>query len=427
MKSYSEDPGHYKALIAKINSEIDFSGHLLSQGYRVLKRSAGSTELEKDGERIVLQTKRSPVTYFNRSDSSDKGQFFKFLKYRSDNFYDAIRQGLESIQRTYEAEPPSVVRNPARKSRSLEERYHIGPLTRFDYLTHERGLDSGTLDSEAFVGRLFNAFHINADQSRIANIAVPKYGIEGTIKNYTLYNRPYTDKRDGKTKKFRLFLNERYEYLFTSNPDIRAEKIVCFESAFDALAYHELHGHPSCFYLSLSGHIDEKKLDQLFGWAQLVDSGDTLSLHLGFDHDMEGMRYDLTVLSSWLHRKSDQVYMEISWKRPIATIRLNYLSCSPDRMERDTQNLNKGISKVFNGFPEGTQKALCFKDKVIWEMNLEKIIGLGNDPLLSRAYWKTVVSALSKLYAGERLKMDKSPSRKDWNDELISVKKKCAP
>lgn len=425
MKSYSEDPGYYKALISKINSEIDFSGYLLSQGYNMIKRSSGSLELVKEGDRIVLQTKRSPVTYFNRSDSIDKGQFFKFLMHRSSNFYDAIRLGMESIQRSYEHEEEKIQRKQVRQAVSLEKRYNIGPLTHWKYLTDERCFDRTTLDSNAFRGRLFNAFHVNDNQSRIANIAVPKYGLDGIVKNYTLYNRPYTDRRDGKTKKFRLFLNERYEYLFVSNPGIKADRIILFESAFDAIAHHELHGRPNAFYISLSGHIDQKKLDQFFQWEQLVDSSGNLPIHLAFDHDIEGMRYDLKLLSSWLNRKSDTVHMDVSWKRPVAVVRLNYMESQSEQMENDTKSLNRKIEETFNGFPNGLQRALCFRDKVLWELDLERILQLGGDSKISRAYWKTVIGGLSELYAGGKLAMDKSPSQKDWNEELVVVKKKC--
>lgn len=380
-------------------------------------------ELIKDGDRIVLQTKRSPVTYFNRSDSVDKGQFFKFLLQRSPNFYDAIRSGLESIDRSYAHLGPIREKPGVRRAISLEERYHIGPLTHSNYLTHERGFDQATLDSKAFRGRLFNAFHINDNQSRIANVAVPKYGLDGMVKNYTLYNRPYRDRRDGKMKKFRLLLNERYEYLFVSDPGLKAERIVCFESAFDAMAYHELHGGPDCFYVSLSGHIDERKLDQFFQWEQVVDRNRDLPLHLGFDHDLEGMRYDLKLLSAWLNRKSETVHMDVSWKRPVSIVRLNYISYPLERMERDTTRLNAMVEGMFHGFPKGMKKAICFRDKVIWELDLEKILGLGGASNISRAYWKTVVDGLSQLYADGKVTMDKSPSQKDWNEELVQVKK----
>ena len=247
MINYSEDPLHYKKLIAQINEEVDFSGYLNAQGYQLLKKSTGSQEFKKNDERIVLQTKSHPVTYFNRNDGSDKGRFFKFIHMRFGNFYEAIKSGLEAIKRTYPVANTDTHRKSVKTFKSLEERYNINPLTKPIYLTEVRHLSLATLRSDAFKGRIFNAFHINDNRGRIANVALPKYGTDGNIKNYTLYNRPYRDRKDGKIKKFRLFLNERYEYLFVSNPEVKADKVVCVESGFDALAYHELHGFQTLF------------------------------------------------------------------------------------------------------------------------------------------------------------------------------------
>ncbi|MBD1260656.1 toprim domain-containing protein [Maribacter polysiphoniae] len=426
MKNYSENPGHYKRLIAQIDSEVDFSGYLIAQGYQLLKKSSGSQEYRKEAERIVLQTRRNPVTYFNRNDSLDKGRFFKYLHNRSPNFYEAIKQGLDIIQRDY-PEPPSVkLQQKNKRYVGLEERYRIGPLTRPNYLAEVRGLSINTLKSEAFKGRIFNAFHISDSNGRIANIALPKFDVDGKIKNYTLYNRPYRDSKDGKVKKFRLFLNGRYQYLFVSNPNINAEKIVCVESGFDAMAYHELHGRPKTFYISMSGHIDGRKLEQFLQWNHKVDPSNTLPLHLAFDQDIEGMRYDLIVLGHWINRKSKGVFIETDWKRPVMRLKLNYLSKSVVAMERDTDYINAQISSPPYGMPYGLQKPICYRDKVLWELDLEKIVLL---PQHSRTYWSLAVGALSQCFAQGMLKMDKSPTTKDWNEELISIKKKsgCPP
>ncbi|QLG46592.1 toprim domain-containing protein [Costertonia aggregata] len=421
MINYSQNPLHYKRLIAQINEDIDFSGYLNAQGYQLLKKSTGSREFKKNDERIVLQIKRQPVTYFNRNDSSDKGRFFKFLHMRSANFYEAIKSGLGAIGQSYPAANIHTPQKSIKNFISLEERYNIQPLTKPFYLTEGRNLSPATLRSEAFKGRIFNAFHINDEQGRIANIALPKYGMDGSIKNYTLYNRPYRDSKDGKTKKFRLFLNERYEYLFVSNPEVKAEKVVCVESGFDAMAYHELHGFPKAFYISMSGHIDNRKLEQFFQWNTFVGGTANLPIHLAFDHDIEGMRYDLMVLSAWINRWSDRVFMELDWKRPVMMVQLDYRSKSLTEMERDVDFINKQIASGPEGMAKVLEKAICFKDKVVWELDLDKIQRF---PHLSRDYWKRVISILSVSFTRDGIKMDKSHTRNDWNDELISVKKK---
>ena len=100
-KSYSENPAHYKRLIAQINTEADFPAYLQQLGYRLLKKSAGSLEFGNGADRIVLNIARNPVTYFNRNDSTDKGLFFKFIRKQNGDFYRTVKAGLEIIDRTY--------------------------------------------------------------------------------------------------------------------------------------------------------------------------------------------------------------------------------------------------------------------------------------------------------------------------------------
>ena len=261
--SYKEDPEHYKRLIGKINREVDFAGHLLGIGYRLLKKSAGSMEFVKDGDRIVLMTSRDPISYFNRNDSEDKGLFFTFIRKREDNFYRAIEQGLEIIDRVHEqvAESPKVTKKKGRK-RSLEENYNITPLRNAIYLTKERGIAMETLTSDPFRGRIFNAFHHNDHGGKIANVAFPKFDIEGTPKNYILYNRPYRDRHTGEFKKFRLVLNRKDHFLFSSNPPKEGVgRIIFGESGIDLLSFHELKGKKGDLYISFGGNIYDKKLD----------------------------------------------------------------------------------------------------------------------------------------------------------------------
>ncbi len=421
MKSYAENPFHYKQLITRINEEADFSGYLNAQGYQLLKKSNGSQEFKKEDQRIVLQVKRHPITYFNRNDSLDKGRFFSFVHRRSGNFYEAIKSGLAAIKQSYPMAGETVQKS--RKTfRTLEERYNIDLLTKPGYLTEGRHLNMATLRSEAFKGRIFNAYHINDDQGRIANVALPKYGTDGHIKNYTLYNRPYRDRKDGTIKKFRLFLNERYEYLFVSNPEVKADKVVCVESGFDALAYHELHGFPKAFYISMSGHIDDRKLEQFFQWNTLVGGAAALPIHLAFDHDVEGMRYDLMVLKGCINQRSERVGMELHWKRPKMQLTLNHHSGSLAEMERDADIINTRIANGPEGMDRVIDKAICFRDKVVWNLDLDRILQF---PGASRDYWKTAIGTLSECFTKGTIKMDKSPTRKDWNDQLISKKKVC--
>jgi hypothetical protein len=288
--SYKEDPEHYKRSIGKINREVDFVGHLLRTGHVLLKKSAGSMEFAKDGDRIVLMTSRDPISYFNRNDSEDKGLFFSFLRKGERNFYRAVEQGLEIIGRVHEhvTESPKVPLKKGR-TRTLEENYNIEPLRNAIYLTKERGIAMETLVADPFKGRIFNAFHHNDNGGKIANVAFPKFDIGGIPRNYILYNRPYRDRHTGELKKFRLVLNGKDHFLFSSNPPKEGVgRIVFGESGVDLLSFHELEGKKGDLYISFGGNLYTEKLDFFYGLITPFLSRKGVQLVSIFDNDATG-------------------------------------------------------------------------------------------------------------------------------------------
>ena len=191
MKNYADNRMHYRMLISKINQEVDFSGYLHVKGYALLKSSVGSKEYGKDQERIVLNTKRNPVSYFNRNDTQDKGWFFSYLLQRSTNFYTAITLGLEAINASHYSEVKTNHVLRAKKSTNLEAKFLIEPLKRWNYIIKERGLSLKTLESEAFNNKVLNGIYDYTKGNQITNIALPLTDTEGNIKNYILFNKPY--------------------------------------------------------------------------------------------------------------------------------------------------------------------------------------------------------------------------------------------
>lgn len=159
-------------------------------------------EFQNDEDRIVVQTLRKPMTYFNRNDSFDKGLFFKYLMQRSSNFYTAVKSGLEIIDRKYNMDDIAIkMTKPKAFKKSLEDNYNIVPLRNSNYLRVQRGISKKTINSTPFKDRIYNAYHIRDNGGKIANIAFPKYDLEDNPKNYILYNKPYRSKVDNEVKK----------------------------------------------------------------------------------------------------------------------------------------------------------------------------------------------------------------------------------
>ncbi len=411
-RSYGDDPGYFKELISKINDEVDFVGYLVAKGYKSLKKSSGSQELIKDGDRLVLNIKRTPISYFNRNDSNDKGFFFKYVKHRNTNFYKAVEYGLKQIGR-YQAPKTTVLQRQKKTAyTSLEDSYNIGDLKRDEYLKHGRGLEPATYYSQLFAGRLFNAVHKRHNNGLISNVAVPKYDVDGNIKNYILYNRPYLERSSGEIKKFKLVLNTHYQYLWVSNPNLESDSIVLSEMVFDAMAHYELHRKPA-FYMSFSGQLDDKKLEEFHLWRDKVDIYREKPVEMAFDNDMTGHLYDLKLMASLINKKHGRELVAVEWKRPEALLVLGMGHVSLER-----QKWAKALKVFFSGqVPLGVMTV--YRDKTILQMNLEKF-----RQGAFRAQWKRMIGLLGRSLGGTKLKVRRTAIAKDWNQELQFKKKR---
>ncbi|MER3373580.1 MAG: toprim domain-containing protein [Allomuricauda sp.] len=420
--SYKEDPEHYKRLIGKINREVDFVGYLLRTDHVLLKKSAGSMEFAKDGDRIVLMTSRDPISYFNRNDSGDKGLFFTFLRNREDNFYRTIEQGLEIIDRTHEHVPqsPKGAQNKGR-TRSLEENYNITPLSNPIYLTRERGIATETLVSEPFRGRILNAFHHNDNGSKIANVAFPKFDIGGTPRNYILYNRPYRDRYTGEFKKFRLVLNRKDHFLFSSNPPKEGVgRIIFGESGIDLLSFHELKGKKGDLYISFGGNVYTEKLDFFYELITPFLSRKGVQLVSIFDNDATGHRFDVQVFTKLINAMAKGVYIENRINRERVSMNIHYHKDRRCQMAHDARTIEDSVG---NAFPKGQGfKTILFSDKLALEFSIpESKSATILDPQMAKAL-RVFLTILGGLYLPVRAKIMKSMG-KDWNEDLKSSKK----
>jgi len=422
--NYKDNPDHYKRLISQINEEANFSSYLINSDYKLLKKSAGSMEFVNNEDRIVLLTSRSPISYFNRNNSEDKGLFFKFLRNRESNFYATIKTGLEVINRSYENDtiPQKVVKVSTNK-KSLEDNYNIVPLRNPIYLTKERLIAIETLNSDFFKGKIYNAFHHNDNGSKIANVAFPKFDLEGVIKNYILYNRPYKDRNTGTLKKFKLVLNNKDHFLFHSNfPKNGVKRIIFGESGNDLLSFCELKAEQGDFYVSFGGNVYKEKLDFFYQLIQPIISDDKVALISIMDNDVAGHQYDLTVFSKLINELNANVYFETSFKNGIVTIKIHYNEGIREQISIDNQKLETVLKTFVNG--KNSIENIVFADKLLLEFSLPKLIEAKLASANNTNEFNVLMLTLNKLYLHTDTQILKSKG-KDWNQDLIDLKKKA--
>lgn len=422
--NYKDNPEYYKQLIAKINEGANFPIYLHQNGYVMIKQSAGSMEFKSDEDRIVLQTSRSPITYFNRNDSVDKGLFFKYLLQRSPNFYVAVQNGLEIISQKHEVKTIDLkTEKPKRSAISLEENYKIVPLRNATYLRKDRKLSNETINDPLFKGRIFNAYHIRDNGGKIANIAFPKYDLENNPKNYILYNKPYRGKADNKIKKFRLVLNQKDQLLFYSKPIDSPGRVIFGESGTDLLSYHELHGKPNNLYISFGGNTYREKL-QFF--VQLIEpylKTKTVDLVSIMDNDTSGHEFDLKVFAAVINHYSRSVYIESSIRRDVVNLHIHYTKGVRNLISEHRDLLHKSVtSDMKRDHPiSNLVKCVVFSDKLLLEFPLKETIDAKHIEQKGSAF-HSLLKTVNSLYLPFKTSMHKSQG-KDWNDDLREFKK----
>ncbi|MBC8769414.1 toprim domain-containing protein [Arenibacter sp. BSSL-BM3] len=421
--NYIDDPDHYKRLISKINAEVNFPMYLRQNGYKLIKKSAGSMEFKNDRDRIVLQMAREPVTYFNRNDSQDKGLFFMFLMKRNTNFYKAVDAGLQIVNGIGYIENTAMeVQSSKAVRKSLAENFTIVPLRNSNYLRHQRCISKTTINDPLFKGRLLNAYSKRDKGHKNANIAFPKYDLEDHPQNYILYNKTYKSSRDNKIKKFRLVLNQKDHFLFYSNPIKNPYKIVVGESGIDLLSYHELNGSPDNFYVSFSGNVYQKKLDFFGQLTEPYLKTNSVSMISIMDNDIKGFEFDLKLFTNLINRFNPKVYVESSNRHGNVSLTINYTSKVGDQLTNHITLLEVKFKtlKAWDKLISNSIKWVKYKDKIILAFSLPEIIKL-NQVNGGKNLFKSLIETITDFYLTFPATIHKSKG-KDWNDDLKNYK-----
>ena len=422
LPSYNDNRQYYKDIIDQINTKSNFPMYLNQLGYKLVKKSAGSMEFHNKQDKIVLNTSRNPVSYFNRNDSTDKGLFFKYVLKRKENFYKAVEAGLEIIRHIpMESTEFKVQQTEKSTFVPLEENYNIVPLQNLNFLVGNRGILETTLLGDKFKGRLFNAFHVRDNNGKIPNTAFPKYDLEGNIRNYVLYNRPFRSKVDGKIRKFRLVLNKKDQFLFHSQP-VSGKKIslVVGESGMDILAYHQLYGKQENFYVSFSGNLYREKLEIFISLFKKHTESKKYEVISIMDNDRQGFEFDLSVFASLLNVTNQKVYLERNIIKGNVSMNFHYKESERLNISKDHLSIKSSLKKNLTNesLEKSKIKVLAFLDKLVIEFKLADLTQPKmEEPTLM---FKELMGILTERFLSFPFHIDKS-NEKDWNDELLKT------
>ncbi len=342
---------------------------------------------------------------------------------RSPNFYNAVRTGLEIADRTFDLENISLeITGPKTSVKSLEENYNIAPLRNSQYLRTQRGISLKTLNGRLFKGRILNAYHVRDNGGKIANIAFPKYDLEGHPKNYILYNKPYRSKKDDKIRKFRLVLNQKDHFLFYSKPLERPARIIFGESGIDLLSYHELHGRPDNFYISFGGNVYNEKLQFFIQLIEPLMQGTGAKLVSIMDNDLNGHEFDIKVFAAVINQYNPNIYIETAFRSGNVTMSIHYIEKIRGLLPHHATILEERLTSYTRKDDLVSEVAKCvgFSDKILLEFTLRETISTAHTEQKKNMF-EILLGTVNGLYLPLETNLHKSQG-KDWNDDLRATK-----
>jgi DNA-binding transcriptional MerR regulator len=225
---------------------IDMRQYAAAMGYTLDKHESwrGSAVMRCGGDKIVIKRDSDGhYVYFSVRDDRDHGTIIDFIQNRQGLALGEIRRELRRwLGRPEDAMPALAALEATPKDRMrVEAEYHrMRDAPRHPYLERGRRLPAELLASERFAGR------IRIDGR--GNAVFPHFDGQGLC-GYELKNWHFTGFAAG---------GEKGLWLSHQRPD--DNRLVCAESAIDALSYAALHPETSARYASIGGTPSPKQI-----------------------------------------------------------------------------------------------------------------------------------------------------------------------
>ncbi|WNJ21571.1 toprim domain-containing protein [Pontibacter sp. G13] len=255
-------------------------------GYQLDKsRSSKNSKVlihPSESHRIVVSRREQNghFCYFNPMDEQDKGTIVDFLVYREGS-WDKVVDKLSNLSDTSQA-----VQYPVFPEEELDpDEEQVESLSHRDFL-HDRGLSDRTLDHPWFAGRILTHKRLIDDKTMV-NTAFPLFGLKQPM-GYELKNHGFHGYSTGSKK-------SRACWMSMTPPADSIYDLFLFESAIDALSYHQLHPPMEDHfrqYMSFGGQISDGQITLL---QTLVDRHPPQRIFLCMDRDNSGQFYALSI------------------------------------------------------------------------------------------------------------------------------------
>lgn len=331
MTKYDELKERFPNLIPvqELRANVSIIELAVQYGYEPQRHKGRSRPvLEHTGyaDTIIIKNPQdaSQQLYQRAGDFTDSGTVIDFVRNRLSTVFSTFNRpgehefkNITNVLYDYlRIDPAYAVQNrkvaeklaePGVKQPFTKEQFDIRPLEKDNYL-NQRHIAPETLQRPEFAGKVvsqityfdpasghadnFLTVKENPDRKylQFSNVAFPYYNGQSTeVTGLELRN----DK-----VKLHAVGSDRISSVFVSNPPSKVDHFYVMESAIDALSHQQLRSIQGntkfdSVYFSTGGQLTPQQVNTMARYIGSFDKTDTWKLHLGFDNDTKGHRYDL--------------------------------------------------------------------------------------------------------------------------------------
>lgn len=408
---------------------IDLVQYAHSLGYTEILRAKSSvrwTVLKNPSTNDKIRIKLGdPMMYSNNDPGldQDRGNVINFCINRLDgsvipSFKPEKAQYAKAFKtlKSYigQVTPEGIFHEVKEHSQKALDRNKIKNLRPFTgitsmYLLEKRHIDPNLLHNPLFKNMIMEAPVQMANKKVIFNTAFLKTDMEENITGYVSHFYSSKEKKNLK----RVF--ELRPSLFKSSLIGKPNKLLLCETAVDAISHYELHRPENIMYASFGGQVIVDEIREIHELLKKLDTNTTIVSIT--DNDYSGSQYDLKIaleLFNMDHPDNTIENLQLASSNKIILHGDNSI---------DIDNLKKEMTEIFNSEMDiKTDKHLVpyfqfAKTKTMtiieWPRSKERKHHLFLHPLIK------AIHQLNK----RSFQFNKS-SLKDWNDQLVSSKKK---
>lgn len=315
--------------VQELRSNISIVELAIQHGYQPqLHKGRSRPVLEHPSykDTIIIKNPQdsSQQVYQRAGDFTDSGTIIDFIRNRLATVFSTYNRpgenefkNITSVLYDYlRIDPQHVNQNrkvtaklaePGVKQPFTKEQFDIRPLEKDNYL-NQRHIAPKTLQGPEFLGKVVSqTTYFDPLSGKTENFLAAKEHPERNYLTFTNVAFPYfngqstevtgMELRNDNTK-LHAPGSDRLSSVFVSNPPPKAEIFYVMESAIDALSHRQLRSIQgddkfNSVYFSTGGQLTPHQVNTITRYIGSFEKVDNWRIHLGFDNDTSGHRFDL--------------------------------------------------------------------------------------------------------------------------------------